>query len=154
MKNTAPAPPIEEVAAWLEENKLRAQAWFTVDDLKYLKRGGRISPMAAAMGSMLDIKPVITESREGTLVNVDKIRGRKKSITYLADKFFENEPDHSALVILLHADAPDDAAALKDMILTRDPSLNVRVDNVGPVIGAHCGPGTLAVTFMGRERTV
>ena len=72
--------PMEEVAAWLEENKLRAQAWFTVDDLKYLKRGGRISPAVAAIGTMLDLKPILTETLEGKLASADKVRGRRKAM--------------------------------------------------------------------------
>ena len=147
--------PIEEVAGWLEKNKLRAQAWFTVDDLKYLKRGGRISPMAAAVGSMLDIKPVITEARDGTLQSVDKVRGRKKALNLLVDKLTENMLDPAeSMVIILHADAPEEAKELKELALKRIPELEIRIDNVGPVIGAHCGPGTLAITFLGRERTV
>ncbi len=147
--------PIEEVADWLEKNKLRAQGWFTVDDLKYLKRGGRISPSAAAFGTMLDIKPVITEARDGTLQSVDKVRGRKKALKILVDKMMENEPDpKESPVVILHADAPEDAKELKELALQRMPELEIRIDNVGPVIGAHCGPGTLAITFLGKERTV
>ena len=145
--------PIEEVAGWLEKNKLRAQAWFTVDDLKYLKRGGRISPMAAAVGSMLDIKPVITEGRDGTLQSVDKVRGRKKALNALVDKLVEYEPDPAeSPAIILHADAEEDARELKELALKKFPDLKIRIDNVGPVIGAHCGPGTLAITFLGKER--
>ncbi len=147
--------PIEEVADWLEKNKLRAQGWFTVDDLKYLKRGGRISPTAAAFGSMLDIKPVITEARDGTLQSVDKVRGRKKALNTLVDKLVEYEPDPAeSMVSILHADAPEEAAELKSLALKRLPELNIRIDNVGPVIGAHCGPGTLAICFLGKERKI
>ncbi len=143
--------PIEEVAQWLEDNKMRAHAFFAVDDLKYLKRGGRVSPAAAAFGTMLDIKPVLTESREGTLVPLDKVRGRKKALNYLVDKLVEYEPDEGGLVIILHADVPEDAEQLKELALQKIPGLNIRIDNVGPVIGAHAGPGTLAVTFLGKE---
>jgi len=144
---------MEEVAQWLEENKFRAQAWFTVDDLKYLKRGGRISSTAAAMGTMLDLKPVITETREGKLASVAKLRGRKKAINYLLDQAVENIADPAeAMVIVLHADAPDEAARLSDQLKARIPGTDVRIYPVGPVIGAHCGPGTLAVCFFGKER--
>ena len=147
--------PIEEVADWLEKNKLRAHGWFTVDDLKYLKRGGRISPTAAAFGSMLDIKPVICEAKDGTLQSVDKVRGRKKALNILVDKMMEYEPDpDESPVIILHADAPEDAKELKALALKKNPRLQIRIDNVGPVIGAHCGPGTLAITFLGKERTI
>jgi len=147
--------PIEEVADWLEKNKLRCQGWFTVDDLKYLKRGGRISPTAAAFGSMLDIKPVIMEARDGTLQSVDKVRGRKKALNTLVDKMLEYEPDpEESPVIILHADAPEEAKELKELALKKMPALQIRIDNVGPVIGAHCGPGTLALTFLGKERKI
>lgn len=147
--------PIEKVADWLENNKLRCQGWFTVDDLKYLKRGGRISPTAAAFGSMLDIKPVIMEARDGTLQSVDKVRGRKKALNTLVDRMMEYEPDPAeSMVIVLHADAEEDAKELKELCLKKMPSLNIRIDQVGPVIGAHCGPGTLALTFLGKERKI
>ena len=147
--------PIEEVADWLEKNKLRAHGWFTVDDLKYLKRGGRISPSAAAFGSMLDIKPIITEARDGSLQSVDKVRGRKKALTALVDHMMEFEPDpEESIIMILHADAPEDAQAMKVLALKRNPAFRIRVDNVGPVIGAHCGPGTLAITFLGKERKI
>ena len=147
--------PIEEVAQWLEDNKLRAQAWFMVDDLKYLKRGGRISPTAAAFGTMLDIKPIITEARDGTLQSVDKVRGRKKALNTLVDKLVEYEPDPAeSMVVILHADAPEEADELKKLALKRLPQLTIRIDHIGPVIGAHCGPGTLAITFLGKERTI
>ena len=146
---------IEEVAAWLEENKLRSQAWFAVDDLKYLKRGGRVSPAAAAFGTMLDIKPVLTESREGTLVPVDKVRGRKKALNTLIEHMVENRPDpEESIAIVLHADAPEDAAQLKAMAEQRVPGLRVRISPIGPVIGAHCGPGTLAICFLGKPRSI
>lgn len=145
---------MEEVAAWLEENKLKAQAWFTVDDLVYLKRGGRIGAVAAAMGTMLDLKPIITETKEGKLVSAEKVRGRKQAIRMLVDKAAENidDPDN-ADVIILHADAPEDAERLESKLREKIPALG-KIDTyyVGPVIGAHCGPGTLALCFFGKER--
>jgi DegV family protein with EDD domain len=145
---------MEEVAAWLEENKLRAQAWFTVDDLKYLRRGGRISAVAAAMGTMLDLKPVITETREGKLVSTDKIRGRKSALRTLVDKVAANIDDPAqAMPVIIHADAPEDAARLEKQLRERIPELGeIMTWYVGPVIGAHCGPGTVAVCFLGKER--
>lgn len=146
--------PMEEVAQWLEENKLRAQAWFTVDDLKYLRRGGRISAVAATVGTMLDLKPIITENREGKLVSTDKVRGRKAALRFIADKAAENIDDPAnAMVVIIHADAPDDAARVEKLLHERMPELNeVKTWFVGPVIGAHCGPGTVAVCFFGKER--
>ena len=102
--------PIEEVAAWLEENKLRAQAYFIVDDLKYLKRGGRISATAATVGTMLDLKPIISEAPDGTLTANDKIRGRKKAIAFIVDKMLEFAPDpEESPIIVLNADSIEDA---------------------------------------------
>ncbi len=147
---------MDEVAAWVEANKLRAHAWFTVDDLKYLKRGGRISSVAATVGTMLDLKPVIILTREGSMTAVDKIRGRKAALRYIADKTAENieNPEEQELVIL-HADAMEDAERLEALIRERVPNLGGVIKQfVGPVIGAHCGPGTVASCFMGKERAV
>ncbi len=146
---------IEEVADWVERNKLRAHAWFAVDDLKYLKRGGRVSPAAATFGTMLDIKPVLTESREGTLVPVDKVRGRKKAINLLVDHMLEYEPDpKESIGMILHADSPVDAAQLKFQAEEKIPGSEFMIVPIGPVIGAHCGPGTLAISFIGKERKI
>ena len=144
---------MDEVADWVEANRMRTQAWVTVDDLKYLKRGGRIKPVAAAMGTMLNIKPIIIESRDGLMVSVDKVRGRHKALSYLAEKTAENiENPQEAETIIIHADAPEDAAQLKERVEQLIPGIEIAVENVGPVIGAHCGPGTLAICFFGKER--
>ena len=146
----------EEIAAWLDANKLRAHAWFTVDDLKYLKRGGRISAVAATVGTMLDLKPVIILTRDGSMTAVEKIRGRKAALRFLADKTAECIQDpQDQEVTILHADAIEDAERLEALIRERVPNIGGVVKQyVGPVIGAHCGPGTVAACFMGRERTV
>lgn len=146
--------PMEEVADWLEKNKLRAQAWFTVDDLKYLRRGGRVSAVAATVGTMLDLKPIITETREGKLASSDKVRGRKSALRFLADKAAENIDDPAnAMPVILHADAPEDAERLEKLMYERVPGLaKIQTWYVGPVIGAHAGPGTVAICFFGKER--
>ena len=145
--------PMEEVAAWVEDNKLRAQAWFTVDDLKYLKRGGRISPAAAAIGTLLDLKPILVETCEGKLAAADKVRGRRKAMNYIVVKAVENVVDQKESIgIILHADAPEDALRLQEMLLQKLPDMTIRVESVGPVIGAHAGPGTLAFCFLGKKR--
>ena len=142
--------PIEEVASWLEENKLRAQAYFIVDDLKYLKRGGRISATAATVGTMLDLKPIISEAPDGTLVANDKIRGRKKAIAFIVDKMMEYAPDpEESPIIVLNADSLEDAQRTKALVEQKLPGANVLIENVGPVIGAHSGPGTIALCFIG-----
>ncbi len=145
---------MEEVAAWVEENKLRAQAWFTVEDLKYLRRGGRISAMAATMGTMLDLKPIIVISKEGKMVSADKVQGRKRALRVLADKTAENiEDPANQKLIIMHADAPEDAERLEALLRERIAELtDIETIFVGPVIGAHCGPGTVAACFLGKER--
>ena len=144
--------PIEEVAAWLEDNKLRAQAYFIVDDLKYLKRGGRISATAATVGTMLDLKPIISEAPDGTLTANDKIRGRKKAIAFIVDKMLEFAPDPAeSPIIVLNADSIEDAERTKALVEQKLPGANIMIENVGPVIGAHAGPGTIALCFIGTK---
>ena len=146
---------IDTVAQWAEDNKLRAQAYFTVDDLKYLQRGGRVSATAAALGTLLDLKPILTETREGKLAAAQKVRGRKKALGFMVDKAAEciTDPTES-IVLVLHADAKEDASKVAIMLHDRIPNVTVRIENVGPVIGAHAGPGTVAVCFIGAERTM
>ena len=145
---------MDEVAAWLEENKSRSQAFFTVDDLVYLRRGGRISAVAATVGTMLDLKPIITEGKNGKLLSMDKVRGRKQALRTLAELAAQNIDDPAeAEMYVLHADAPQDAERLVQLLREKIPGLNqISVRYVGPVIGAHCGPGTVAVCFFGKER--
>ncbi len=144
---------IETVARWVEENKLRAQAYFTVDDLKYLQRGGRVSATAAAIGSLLDLKPILTETKEGKLAAAAKVRGRKKAIGYIVDRAVESVIDQKESIgLVLHADAFADAEKLRAMIQEKLPDMTIRIENVGPVIGAHAGPGTVAFCFIGSER--
>ena len=105
------------------------------------------------MGTMLDLKPVITETREGKLNSVAKLRGRKKAINYLLDQAVENIVDpKESMIIVLHADAREEADKIRTQLMTRLPEAEVRIYPVGPVIGAHCGPGTLAICFIGKER--
>ena len=145
---------MDEVAAWLEENKSRSQAFFTVDDLTYLRRGGRISAVAATVGTMLDLKPIITEGRNGKLLSTDKVRGRKQALRTLAELAAQNIDDPAeAEMYVLHADAPEDADRLAQLLREKISGLgNISIRYVGPVIGAHCGPGTVAVCFFGKER--
>ena len=146
---------METIAQWVEDNKLRAQAFFTVDDLKYLQRGGRISSTAAALGTLLDLKPILTETREGKLAAAAKVRGRKKALGFMVDKAVEciEDPTES-IALVLHADAREDAEKLTAMIQEKLPELVIRIENVGPVIGAHAGPGTVAFCFIGKERAM
>ncbi|MGN0793631.1 MAG: DegV family protein [Aristaeellaceae bacterium] len=144
---------IHAVAQWVEDNKLRAQAWFTVDDLKYLQRGGRVSMAAAVLGTMLDLKPILVETREGKLAAASKVRGRKKAMSFIVEKAVENVVDQKESIgIVLHADCRDEADKLLEMLQAKLPEMEIRVENVGPVIGTHAGPGVLAFCFLGKER--
>lgn len=147
---------MDEVERWVLDNRLRAHAWFTVDDLVYLKRGGRISPTSAMFGSMLDIKPILALSRAGKLEAAAKVQGRKRALRAIVDRVAENiENPHEQDVIVIHGDVEQEALLLKDMLTQRIPDIRgIKVRMIGAVIGAHCGPGTLACCFMGRERPV
>ena len=145
---------IEEVRDWLEANKLHLSHWFTVDDLHHLKRGGRVSAATAVVGTMLSIKPVLHVDNEGHLINVSKARGRKPSIQALANKIGETAMgDISEQVVFIsHGDCEDDAKYLADMVREKYNPKRIEMGHVGAVIGAHSGPGTLALFFLGNER--
>lgn len=144
---------IEEAAAYLEGIKLRLAHWFTVDDLEYLKRGGRVSPAVAFVGNMLGIKPVLHVDNDGHLIKRDTVRGRKKAIAALADKMAELDADIEHYPIYIsHADCQADADYLCKLIMDKFGKEVAIVTNVGTVIGAHSGPGTLALFFVAKER--
>ena len=147
---------MDEVEQYVLDRRFHFLTWMTVDDLKYLKRGGRISPTKAFFGSMLDIKPLITMGKNGLMVNVGQVQGRKKALKTVIDKVVENieEPENQE-VLILHADMADDAGRVRDTLMQRIPGLrSVRLQAIGPVIGAHCGPGTIAVCFEGKLNPV
>ncbi|MBR5773928.1 MAG: DegV family protein [Clostridia bacterium] len=127
--------------------------WFTVDDLVYLKRGGRVSPAVALVGKVLGIKPVLHVDNEGKLVSMSKARGRKAALIALADKYGElANPEYSDTVFISNADCMDDVKELEAMIKSRF-NANVKViTDIGAVIGAHAGPGTIALFFVAKER--
>lgn len=143
---------IEEVASFIEENKLRLAHWFTVDDLVYLKRGGRISPTVAFVGNMLGIKPVLHVDNEGHLINMNKVRGRKTAIAALAAKIGELEADLNYPIYISQADCMPDVDYLCKVIKEKYGKDVTIVTNIGAVIGAHAGPGTVALFFMAKER--
>lgn len=126
-----------------------------MDDLKYLQRGGRISATAAALGTLLDLKPILTETLEGKLAAAGKVRGRRKAMSYILEKAVENVADQKeAMGIILHADAMDDAQKLRQMLVEKLPAMDIRIYPVGPVIGTHAGPGTIAFCFLGKKREI
>lgn len=144
---------IEEVAAYVDDVKFKTSIWFTVDDLVYLKRGGRVSPTVAFVGNMLGIKPVMHMDNEGHLINVSKARGRKAAIMALADKFgaLNTNPTQDT-VFISHGDCINDAKELARILNEKYGATTKIITDVGPVIGAHSGPGTLALFFAGKER--
>ncbi len=152
-KKKAEGASIEDCAAYLEEIKLNMCHWFTVDDLVYLKRGGRVSSTAAFFGNALGIKPVMHVDNEGHLVNVMKVRGRRTAISTMADKLGETALDlQNGVIYISHGDCLADAELLADMIADKFGGHVELITDVGAVIGAHSGPGTLALFFLGKER--
>ncbi len=144
---------IEEVRDWVEEHKLNLCHQFTVDDLHFLKRGGRISAATAMVGSMLHIKPILHVDGEGHLINIGKARGRQASLKALVDRMEETSIDSGSLTVFIsHGDCLEDARTVAEMVKERFGVQDVYINYVGPVIGAHSGPGTLALFYMGTER--
>ncbi|MBQ6702817.1 MAG: DegV family protein [Clostridia bacterium] len=144
---------IEEAAKFVEDTRLHLCHWFTVDDLVYLKRGGRISPTVAFVGNMLGIKPVLHMDNEGHLVNVSKVRGRRTSVEALAQKFDELALDkNGGTLFISQGDCMSDAEYLASIIKNKHGIDVEIITDVGPVIGAHTGPGVLAFFFVGKER--
>ena len=144
---------LDELATWCEDNKLNLCHWFTVDDLMYLKRGGRISATTALLGTMLNIKPVLHLDDEGHLISVAKVRSRKASIEALAAKVGTlGIPGANDTIFICHGDCIEDAEYLKSRLEALYGTKNVVIGYVGAVIGSHSGPGTLAIFFMGNQR--
>ncbi len=144
---------IEEVRDWAEENKLHLCHQFTVDDLHFLKRGGRISATTAVVGTMLKIKPVLHVDDGGKLVNIGKARGRKASLKALVDRMEETAIDPAGQTVFIsHGDCMEDAEYVAGLVKERMGVQDVRINYVGPVIGAHSGPGTLALFYLGNRR--
>ncbi|MGI6161798.1 MAG: DegV family protein [Christensenellales bacterium] len=143
----------EEVAAWAEENKLKLCHWFTVDDLHFLRRGGRVSGAAAMVGSILSVKPVLCVDDEGRLIMREKVRGRKKALKLLVDRMEETVVDAGNQTIFIsHGDSLNDAQAVAQMVKERFNPKKIYINYVGPVIGSHSGPGTIALFYMGKNR--
>ena len=142
----------EELLAYVQDTVLRVAHWFTVDDLVYLKRGGRVSPTAAFFGNMLGIKPVLHVDNEGHLIPMAKVRGRRTSVVAMAEKLFETRDPSGAHVFINHADCEKDALLLKSLIEEKTDARVDLITDIGPVIGAHSGPGTLALFFLAKER--
>ena len=144
---------IEEVHGWVEEHKQELCHWFTVDDLFFLKRGGRISGATALVGTMLNIKPVLHVDEEGHLISVSKARGRKAAIEALAKKVGElGDGFDNSTMFISHGDCLEDAETLAQILREKHGAKDVQIGYVGAVIGSHSGPGTLALFFLGKHR--
>ena len=143
---------LEELTAWVEENKMKICHWVIADDLMHLKRGGRISAATAVAGTLLQIKPVIHVDNEGHLVNVAKARGRKNAIQLLCDKVATGIPGANDTIFICHGDCEEDAKLLADMLKEKYGTKKVFYYYIGAVIGAHTGPGVMAVFFLGNQR--
>ncbi len=146
---------LDEIRDWVEANKQRACALFTVDNLEYLKRGGRLSGAAAFFGTVLEIKPVLYESPEGQLVPLEKIKGRKRALRFLVDRCAAtiDRPEEQEIIVC-QADCMEEAVALGEVIKEVIRPKGVRIHPVGPVIGCHSGPGTIAVCYFGKSRAI
>ena len=146
---------IDEVADWLKENFLHACHQFTVDDLKYLMRGGRVSKVSWLLGTLINIKPVLHVDDEGHLIPVAKVRGRKKSLTTLVDNMeatMGSYRDKNEVILISHCDCYEDAKFVGDLITERFGFTNIVYNYINTVIGSHSGPGTVALFFLGDKR--
>ncbi len=144
---------LDALADWVKENKNHVAHWFTVDDLVYLKRGGRVSAATAVLGAMLNIKPVLHVDDEGHLISMVKARGRKAAINTLVSKLGElGKGWDNSTVFICHADCLNDAQTLAATVKEKFGVQEAFIGNLGAVIGSHAGPGTLALFFMGNEK--
>ena len=144
----------EEILNFLKEYTDHVAVYFVVDDLMHLKRGGRCSGVAAVAGTLLGLKPMLTFNETGGLSVIGKLNGRKKAISTLANKIVEELTDESIPVYIVDADCKEDGDKLRDLVLEKRPNAKIVRQIVGPVIGAHCGPGTLGVIFTAAKRPI
>ena len=144
---------IEEIVEWIEENKRKVIHTILIDDLNHLKRGGRISGATATIGGLLNIKPSAYLDDEGKLAQGEKIKGKKKALRFLANEVKERAIDsENEVLYICHGDCQEEAESLRDIIEEEVKFKNVIINYVGNVIGAHTGPGALAVIFLGKNR--
>ena len=142
---------LKETVQWLESNKLKINHWFTVDDLHFLRRGGRVTGAAAFVGSLLSIKPVLHTDDNGKLIPMEKTRGRAKALRGLVEKLEEYRSQEQSIFIS-HGDCLEDAEHVRSLIAEKYPDCKFRMNYIGPVIGSHSGPGTVALFFVGTKR--
>ena len=144
---------IDKLCRWVEANRNRLAHWFTVDDLNHLKRGGRVSGTAALVGTMLGIKPVRHVDNEGHLIPMEKIRGRRQSLDTLV-KHMELAVEHpeEQIIFISHGDSLEDAQYVAEQVKRKFPVKGIEINPIGPVIGAHSGPGTVALFYLGKSK--
>ena len=145
--------PNDEICAFLDTFAPRTNACFSPQDLFHLKRGGRLSAVSAALGTILQLKPIIRINDEGKLYSAAKVNGRNKALKYIADEVIANVTDTDKYpIIILNADCPDDAEKIRQKLVLALPEAEIWSETVGPVIGTHCGPDTIAVCYVGSAR--
>ncbi len=145
--------PLEQLHDWVLENRLRMCHWFTVDDLNHLRRGGRISATTALIGTMLNIKPVLHVDDDGHLISMGKTRGRRASLDALVDHMAQSATaPQDQTVFISHGDCLPDAEYVASEVKRRLGVKEVVINTIGPVVGTHSGPGTLALFFFGSHR--
>lgn len=144
---------LSETEAYLRQLSPKLCHWFTVDNLAYLKRGGRISAAASCLGTVLNLKPVLHMDGAGALTNVQKVRGRKQAVKALAERYslLADDPD-CGIYFISHGDCMEDALRLEALIRENHGNSAALITDIGPVIGSHSGPGTLALFFIGKQR--
>ena len=144
---------LDELAAWVEENKLKVCHWFTVDTFEHLKHGGRIGAVSAAVGGVLNIKPLLHVTEKGVLEVAKKPRGSKQAMRAQLEQMKHGwTPDLGKLVVIGHADNPIGAINLRDQVQEQFPDADIHTADIGAVIGAHVGPGMLALIYWGNTR--
>lgn len=146
---------IEETAEWVRENSPHLNIQFTVDDLNFLYRGGRLSRSSAILGTVIDIKPILYVNREGELVPFDKVRGRKKVFMTMVENMAERlgeYKDKQVFIGVVHGDCEMDARYVANMITERFGYTDIEIRPIGPSIGVHTGPGAVALIFLGDEK--
>ena len=149
----------DELKMWLEQTKLHSCGLYTTNDLEHLKRGGRISATSATLGTMLDIKPLLTLNKQGLVQSIEKIKSRKKVfkriVSILTDNRVRDCGDLSETIVICHGDCLPDALELKEMILKKNKDVtNVIISEIGPTIGTHLGSSCIGVSFIGKDRLV
>ncbi|MCL2798078.1 MAG: DegV family protein [Firmicutes bacterium] len=141
-----------EAAAWVEANAKKFCHFFTVDDLGHLRRGGRISGFSSFVGSILKIKPLLHINNEGKLIPLKKLLGRNKALHSLTEKYKELSLEGDQRVFICHADCEEDAKSVAEKLSSEADVSDITVGGMGPIIGLHAGPGTVALFFMGKSR--